>query len=47
MEEHKTSLSHLSSNEIKEAILFMISTNREFQDVNFANSTNKAREIGR
>jgi len=46
MKEHKTLLSHLTNEQIKEAIYFMIETVKEFQDINFANSGIKAREIG-
>lgn len=46
MKEHKTVLSHLTNEQIREAIFFMIETNKEFEDMNFASLAIKAREIG-
>ncbi len=46
MEEHKTVLSHLSNDQIKESINLMIQTDKEYDDINFADPSIKIREIG-
>ena len=46
MEEHKTVLSLLTNEQIKEAIEFIITTDKEFEGIDFAVPAIKAREIG-